>query len=52
MEVLVLVQSDWYPRPEALELRALALKFFGAWADLSETHLSERAQVEKRRISA
>jgi len=36
-EALVLVQVDRYPQPEALKLKALHLKFFGAWVDLRET---------------
>jgi len=37
IEVSVLAQTDRYPQAEALKLRALHIKFFGAWAELSET---------------
>jgi hypothetical protein len=36
-EALVPAQTDRYPQVEVLKLRAFHLKFFGAWADLSET---------------
>jgi hypothetical protein len=37
VEESVFGETDGYPQPEALKLRALHFKFLGAWADLSET---------------
>ena len=36
-EALVPAQTDRYPQPKALYLRALCIKIVGTWADLRET---------------